>query len=278
MIYKKNKIKCLVSSVNKDFIYDFPETFSRSLTEIIPYSYFSDFYCLSDNSKILNNEFIFYLDKTSESFFIFDFYCSSDSVFKWYKNDIEQDEAFVFKNIDSFSVPVTPDLKSFSFLVYNAAGTRNFGPFYFETIEKFSGFETNLTLINNDKELFNNGIFLETRIGFSLENQIVFNTFNVSLIYDSFSGLFFDKELSSRQISFISFSSYNFFKMFDVGAFKNKLHQLEVFKAIAQELFKWCKINNITVPNNYSKETFDYCFNSFSLSNNIEILKKVVSN
>lgn len=278
LIYKKNKIKCLISSVNKDFIYDFPETFSRSSTEIIPYSYFSDFYCLSNNSKILNNEFIFYLDKTSESFFIFDFYCSSDSVFKWYKNDIEQDEAFVFKNIDSFSVPVTPDLKSFSFLVYNAAGTRNFGPFYFETIEKFSGFETNLTLINNDKELFNNSIFLETRIGFSLENQIVFNTFNVSLIYDSFSGLFFDKELSSRQISFISFSSYNFFKMFDVGVFKNKLHQLEVFKAIAQELFKWCKINNITVPNNYSKETFDYCFNSFSLSNNIEILKKVVSN
>ena len=66
--------------------------------------------------------------------------------------------------------------------------------------------------------------------------------------------------------------------MFDVAAFKNKLHQLEVFKTIAQELFKWCKINNITVPNNYSKETFDYCFGSFSLSNNIEILKKVVSN
>ena len=40
----------------------------------------------------MNNEFVFYLDKTSESFFIFDFYCSSDSVFKWYKNEEQMRE------------------------------------------------------------------------------------------------------------------------------------------------------------------------------------------
>lgn len=277
LLYNQNKIKFFAHSSNKGVFFEFPDVFEKTKLEAIPFSYLSNFYCFVDNKKIFDFSANFSLFFKPDSFFIFNFYCSDDTEFEWYKNGSKESSSFVIRYNENFSVPITTDLREFSFIASNSSGSKTFGPFTFDFVEDFSGFETVLCLENNNDELFKKSIFLESRITSVLENNLVFEKYKVSSVFDSFSNIVFDETLSPQQISFICFSGYNFLKMFDQKTFRSKIHENEVLKVITTELIRWCRNNNFSIPSCYNKDNFDFCFNGFVLANNIEILKKVVS-